>query len=448
MENAKFYLESRKDKEGNPITTNVPVRMSFHFGGKRLEYYTGVRISNTKNFSKDYFKIGKSPVKANEPEASRINKRLKDLRSRAEQIHDNLIALGQTPTVELIKEKLDEQFKDKRVSTGEVLVNDAFIEFLDSVKKSKAFNTWKKFNSTYNHFKSVFGKQANKLKFEEIDSSFVEKFKEGIISQGFKEGDERKEYRNNSVVKYLKCFKEFLSWCKNEKREYYSGNAKFEGIKENEIDVIYLTEQEMEQFANTKMPNEALGRVQDVFLFGYYTSLRYSDLKKLKKVNVGGDFIRFYIAKGTHTTWHEVPLVEQAKAILDKYADSKGEDALPVLTNQKMNHYIKVCMKEAGLNKIVPLRHFKADGTFEEKEYELWELVTCHTSRKSFISQAVDRGIQEAEIKSLTGHSKNSRAFTRYYEISNEKKKRDMNKIFSKKVEPVHKSSQRLRSSK
>jgi len=431
MEKVKFYLVKRRDKEGNLITKGVPIKLSFHFAGNRLEYYTQVQISNTQNFNVDYFDKGKSPIKSNEPEAARKNDRLRKIKKATEDIYDNAIALGLTPSIQYIRTRLDERFKGKTEKEDQLLVKDAFLQFLDFIKKNRSEGTWKKYNTTFDRFQTAYSKEIAKLTFNEINTVWVEDFRKRLIDMGYEEKGEKRAYLNNTLVKYLKSFREFLNWCKDEKRGYYAGNAKFESLQENETDIIYLDKKQIKQFIDAEMPSDTLQRVKDVFLFGCYTGLRYQDLKDLKKVNVKESLIRFYISKGKNTTWHEVPLLPEAQDILAKYKDMNGEQALPVVSNQKMNQYIKEAMKAAGINNIIVKRELKADGTIEDKEYKQWQLITCHIARKSFITRAVESGIDELTIKSISGHSKNSRAFARYYEISAEKKRREMNKMFS-----------------
>lgn len=428
---AKFHLERRKDKSGNPITTNVPVRLSLHFDGYRLEYYTGVRVQNVNNFNLDYWKTRKPIIAASDPQAARKNQRLKEIKAKAELIYDQATALGEHPTPDYVRKKLDEHFKkEKAVKEHEKLVKDAFIEFLAHIKKRHSINTWKKHNTTYNHLSSVFNKEFDRLTFNRIDTAFVERFKNGLIAQGFKQKDSKQEYLNNTLVKYLESFRGFLNWCKDEKRNYYKGTAKFEDVQENEINVIYLNAEEIETLEKTEMPNKKLSEVKDVFLFGCYTGMRFSDLYNLKKNDVLNDSVRFYITKNHQTTWHFVPLIPKAKEILYRYKNIAGEKALPVISNQKTNGYLKLVMQEIDLNESLMIREKKADGRIEENEYKKWELISCHTSRKSFISFAIENGMEESVIKSLTGHSKNSRAFSRYYEISEAKKKAAMEKVF------------------
>lgn len=438
MKTVRFNLEVRK-KEGQVITANVPVRLSFHFNSKRLEYYTGIRVSTSSNFNKDYWKNGKAVIKKSEPDADRKNQRLKEMRVKAEFVHDSTIALGQQATPLQIKIELDKQFKGKNSNEKPVLVKDAFTEFLQYVKANHKESTLKKHNTTVKHLATVFGKEWDQLKFNDIDTGFAERFKVGLVKRGYSQEESKKQYLLNTVVKYLNSLREFLNWCKGGERKYFNGTVEFKDSEE-EINVIYLNAEEIERLEKAKMPNKKLEEVKHVFLFMIYGGMRYSDVFKLKKSEVLENELRFYITKGRHTKWHCVPLVSKSKGIIEKYKGLPGDKALPVLSNQRMNDHLKEVMQIAGFNEILTIREVRGDGTMIDKEYQKWELVSCHTGRKSFVSFAIEEGIDEQTIKGITGHSKNSRAFHRYYEISEKKKKAAMSKLFENK-NPLRKVS-------
>jgi integrase len=434
MKEARFNLERRKDKAGNVITTNVPIRLSFFFDGKRLEYYSGVRVTNELNFNEKYYKKGLPILKVNEPEAGRKNKILKDLKNKVEAEYDKAIALNIQPTPEYLKYRLDELIKGKVTNTEKPSISEAFRMFMKDTESSKSKGTYARIKTTYTHLENAFGKKFSGLTFADLTSSFVEKFRAYFINNGFETKNGKQNFQFNTVVKYVRCLREFINWCADEKRQYHSGKVNYGDLEEKEINIIYLTDEEIDQVARTGMPNEALARVKDVFLFGCYSGMRYGDTFKLRKKDIiNGNILRFYIEKKKAGDWHTVPLVEQTIEIIEKYKHIDGAKALPVISNQKMNEYIKKVMQISGINEQLTIREFKADGSFEEKEYKKWELITCHTSRKSFISYVVASGMPEIEIKAITGHSKNSRAFGRYYEIPIDQKQKSMNKIFKKK---------------
>lgn len=89
-------------------------------------------------------------------------------------------------------------------------------------------------------------------------------------------------------------------------------------------------------------------------------------------------------------------------------------------------------MRHAGFNEVVTIAEMQGNGKIEEKQCQKWELIGFHTTRKSFITLAVASGTQEIVIKAITGHSKNSRAFGRYYTVPENVKEGAINNMFSK----------------
>lgn len=432
MNSATFNLEKRKDKKKVVIITNMPIRLSFCFDGKRLEYFTKERVSHIDNFDPYYYKDKriKGPVLQTERNSARINKKLMAMKLKVEALYDNAVLLGNSPSVEYLRSKLDEQFKGKLVVAKGKLVKDAFQEYITYVGLTRAKNTKKKFVTTDIHLKDFIGEQKyQKIGFEAITDEVAEGFKQYLVGLGF---------LNNTVVKYSKAFNEFINWCKQKEQKYYEGDVRIKG-RENDIEVIYLNEQELEQLKAAPMKSDMLQEIKDIFLFAIYVGARFNDIYNLRKIDDKGQYINFYIEKNHETVSHKVPLVEEARAILDKYKSLAGEMALPVRANATMNEKLKHVMKEAGFKEKVTLAHMYGNGKIEKKVYEKWELISFHSSRKTLISAAVAKKIPENIAKSLTGHSKNSKAFSKYYEVDELTKERAINDIFKKGKPPIGK---------
>lgn len=266
------------------------------------------------------------------------------------------------------------------------------------------------------------GKKYGKLTFDQITKPFAYGFREYLIRQG---------HLNNTVVKYSHVINGFITWCKDEDRNYYSGNVKIKGT-ENDTAVIFLTKKELDELAIKPMPSACLERVKDIFIFASHVGMRYGDIFKLKKVDIKDKHLTFFIEKNKKTIPQQVPISDHAKAILNKYKDLPGHNALPVLSNQKMNKYIKEVMEHAGFDEIITIAEMQGNSKIEEKQYPKWQLIGCHTTRKSFITLAVATGTSEIVIKAITGHSKNSRAFGRYYTVPETVKEVAINNMFSK----------------
>lgn len=415
MAGIKFYLEKRKNKAGDLIVTNVPILLYYSFNGQRLQYFTGERV-DAKNFINEYWKDNKEPIKKAAVGAERINRNLKSLRLHLENIHSDAKALGIPPTVDSFRNKLNDMVKGEPGSEV-VTIPEALKLFLEYTKRTKAYNTFKNFQTTVNHLNVFFSKKKNK--FSDLDGRVIEAFQEHLIGVG---------HLNNTVSKNLQVFRTFLNWCKGQ--GFASDFDISVKVKENDIDVIFLNYEDVMKLYSYSFINSASERVRDVFIFGCFTGMRYGDIAKLKQSDIEENQIKFRIEKAGKTKSHTVPLAPIAKAILEKYKNLSGEKALPVISNQKMNDALKVVCEIAGFDEMITIAEKQGNGRIIEKRYKKYELITCHTSRKSFITVSMMLGMPESVVKSITGHSKNSKAFAKYYDITDGHKQAEMGKIY------------------
>jgi integrase len=423
MNDIRFYLEERKGS----TSAKVPLVLSYWFNGIQLKYYTGIQVTKG-NYNKEYWKITETnkkvrkPIKPNEPRASALNTKLELMAQKVTNLHTNAEALNKPLTVNYFKDQLDITFKGKGENTEATIgVARAYNEYLDFLKLFKANTTFKKHLTTNNHLMEMIGKKYKDLSFDQVNNKLVEAFRIYLVNKGFV---------LNTVVKYLNSLRDFLSWCKDDKRGYFNGKIKFD-IKEEDIELIFLSQAEVDKLEKADMPNSTLEKVRDMYLFGCYTGMRYGDLNNLKNTDFKGDHIEFIIGKGGKTTTQSVPLLPTPLRLIEKYKNKQGDKLLPMFSNQKMNQYVKEVMKIAEINELMTKSIKMGTGKIKQEVCEKHDLITFHTSRKSFITIAINNKMPESVIKSITGHSKDSKAFKKYYKISEDLKRAEMVRVFN-----------------
>lgn len=170
--------------------------------------------------------------------------------------------------------------------------------------------------------------------------------------------------RNSTIGKQLSFLKWFLRW--SFKQGMHSNNAydTFKPkLKDTQKKIIFLTWEELNRLREFKIPptKQALERVRDVFLFQCFTGLRYSDVFNLRRSDIKGDYIEVTIVKTSDSLIIE--LNDHSRAILEKYKDVEFENdkALPVITNQKMNDYLKELAELAEINEPVRQTYYKGN---------------------------------------------------------------------------------------
>ena len=168
-----------------------------------------------------------------------------------------------------------------------------------------------------------------------------------------------------------------------------------------------------------------LEKIRDVFLFQCFTGLRHSDVYNLKKANVKESYIEVTTIKTSENLIIE--LNQQSKKILEKYKDIEGEKALPVISNQKMNDYLKELAELAGINDLVTTTYYKGNVRFEETTPK-YALLGTHAGRRTFVCNALALGIPPNIVMKWTGHS-DYKSMKPYIDIADEMKASAMDKF-------------------
>ena len=193
--------------------------------------------------------------------------------------------------------------------------------------------------------------------------------------------------------------------------------------------MIFLTWEELNRLKDYKIPQtkQYLERVRDVFLFCCFSGLRYSDVYNLKRSDIKPDHIEVTTVKTADSLIIE--LNNHSKAILEKYKDVHFEDhkALPVISNQKMNDYLKELGELAEINDPVRETYYKGNERIDTVTPK-YALLGTHAGRRTFICNALALGIPAQVVMKWTGHS-DYKAMKPYIDIADNIKANAMNKF-------------------
>ena len=422
--NIIFTLESRK-KDGVLITENVPIRMRVNFASKRIEFTTGYRIDSAK-WDADKQRVKNGCSNKLKQSASEINASLLEYYTEIQSIFKRFEVEDVMPTPEQIKEvfnALRKPVSEEPKPKKEALPCDFFQVFDDFVEDCGRQNNWT--DSTFEKFAAVKNHLTN--------------FREGLTFEFF---DERglndyvgylrdvKEMRNTTIGKQLSFLKWFLRWAfkkgVHQNNAYDSYKPK---LKSTQKKIIFLTWDELNRLREFKIPSnkQALERVRDVFLFQCFTGLRYSDVFNLRRSDIKGDHIEVTTVKTSDSLIIE--LNNHSKAILDKYKDVAFEDdkVLPVITNQKMNDYLKELAELAGIDEPVRQTYYRGNERIDEVTPK-YVLLGTHAGRRTFICNALALGIPPQVVMKWTGHS-DYKAMKPYIDIADDIKANAMSKF-------------------
>ena len=431
--NIIFWLEKRK-KNGIVVEENMPISMRLTFNSTRINFSTGFRIDASK-WDEQKQRVKNGCTNKAMQSAAEINTVLNQYEAELHSIFKNFETLDTMPTKDQVKEAFNRmhlsesakeegaaQLEQEEKKAKRPRPSDVMREF---ISENETINQWtwgtiEKFNAIENHFKDF----NARLSLDEYDKAHLAKFVQFLI--------DKKDMRNSTVKKQLGYLKWFFRWCQEKGycncSDYQSFDPK---LKTTPKKVIFLDEHELEQLETYEIPENKkyLERVRDVFLFCCYSSLRYSDVYNLKRSDIQNNKMLITTIK-THDDL-AIELNKTTTALLKKYADCDfpGNKALPVITNQKMNDYLKELCELAGIDTPISEVFYKG-GVRHEITTPKYALMSTHAGRRTFICKALSMNIPPEVVMKWTGHS-DYKAMKPYIAVA-DKVKADAMKLFDK----------------
>ena len=293
---------------------------------------------------------------------------------------------------------------------------------------SGTVKAWKGFQRIFNEYQGVYtpdriewhkeNKKAlrpkRKIDFEGITIDFYNSFVKFLSDEGYNKGT------RGRFIKELKFFmKKSLDDKLHDNREFE--HSAFKGFTSESFS-IYLTKSEIDKLYNLDLSEKPeLDIARDSFLVLCETSLRISDYQKvdlsIRQDENGTKLI--YITQTKTGGQVVIPLSARLETILKKYNGN-----LPKTYDQYINRNIKIVAKEAGLTDVLKWESEKFGKKFEKKAFK-WELVTCHTGRRSACTNMFLAGIPTISIMQISGH-KSEKMFMKYIKVTPEENARKL----------------------
>lgn len=405
MAKVKYNLKDIKASD------DTLVYLMFRYNGLRLKYSIGLKINpihwNLKT------QRAKETVKF--PQHPEFNTHLNKIREEVIGFHKSFILQNKYPTLEEFKEHLDIFLERKIMPVEEPEAKITLYKFIEQFiaeKEKQPRGTTKIFKTFYNHLQN-FAKEKGKieLNFENINIDFSQAFINYLYS-------EPRSHSTNYAAKMLDILRQILD---DATERGYNQNLAFRSkkfrISKEDVQNIYLTMDELKKMYDYDFSqNERLERVRDLFIIGSFTGLRFSDFTSIKPEhikNIGGvDMIQLVTQKTGEPV--AIPFHSYVRAIFNKY---HGKIPRP-LSNQKMNDYIKEVAQIVGIDSLEAIAKSRG-GKRVDNTLPKYQLISTHTARRSFASNAFLSGVSPISIMKITSH-KTERAFMKYIKISKE----------------------------
>ena len=427
-----FKLEQRKNR-----IEHVPILFEFRFQNQKFEdfrvkYPIGYRIDFDK-WNKQEQRVKKNNFNKDGVSYNIINKRIQELETELPKIYNDALSKDIEINTKYLVTELNNFIRVKENIPIKQTVKKDIKYFIDEYTKEKTENQEFSYTSMqkYNTLKKLLSEFRGQVFFNDVTSQFLQNFVKFLW--------DTKQINNVTNEKYLGSLKTFLYWATDKGYNYNLDFQKFRqsykgnDTKTRQNNIVFLNWDELQKLYNfdfSKTPH--LQRIRDIFCFCCFTSLRYSDIFNLKKSDVkttqqGEKFIQFTTMKTDDPL--EIDLNKFALAIYEKYKNipNKENKLFPVPVNQVYNRELKDVCKAVGFNEKITLIDYIGNKRIE-KTFEKHELITTHTARKTFITNALYLGIQPDIIRSWTGH-KDHKTMESYIKIVQEKKRSEMDKF-------------------
>lgn len=418
-----FYLDKRTDKNGDS-----PIRVSISIKGQRFITSTGFSIAQSKwDHTKQEVKRGYSNSKG--ITYTTINSHLRRIDSYFTE-YENKVLYNNIDN-EVLRTVYAQNFgKDsgKQSDRQEKSLFDYIDEFMEEMGNANDWThaTFEKFNA----FKSRMRNYNPNITFADFTNEGLNDYAMYLrkVKVGNKIG-----MRNSTIGKQISFLKWFLRWATG---KGYNTERAFElfspKLKNTERKVIFLEWEELMTVYSFPIPDnkQYLDRVRDVFCFCCFTSLRYSDVANLKRSDVSSDYILITTIKTADNL--KIELNDYSRAILKKYESETlpYNMALPVISNQRMNEYLKELGQLCGIDTPVTITYYKGNKRYDEV-FPKYALLGTHAGRRTFICNALTMGIPPQVVMKWTGHS-DYKAMKPYIDIA-DAAKADAMKLFNRK---------------
>jgi site-specific recombinase XerD len=337
--NLLFYLKKQKNYQDGPAA----IYMRITVDGKRAEASAGRDCEPSK------WNRHAGRAAGTKEEIRTLNNYLDSLQNKVKNAHQSLIDSGQAITAVTLRNHFAGKIGKERYLMQLLKEHNDKLKAL--IGNGFEVNTLKGYRTSEKHLAGFLNKQYCKsdIDITQLDYAFITGFEFYLKTDCKCSGV--------SAAKYIKHLKKIVNYCiangwlKQNPFGNYKSNVK---AKER----TYLTQEELNAIAGKELSVERLQQVRDIFVFCCYTGLSYADIKKLRRNEIGigmdGEKWIFTTRQKTDTS-SRIPLLPYALTLIESYQNHPQCDntglLLPVLSNQKMNAYLKEIADLCNINK-------------------------------------------------------------------------------------------------
>jgi len=308
--------------------------MRITINGKRLALFT------KRTIKPELWDVSKGMCRGKTQQARDINNFIEAFRTKVFNKHTELMSSYEEVTPELLRDSILCINTAKSRSLCSIW-EEHIADLKRMIGKETSYANYQKYSTALRYMKEFLLSeyQMKDVPIKLLNRQMVVKFELFLRTNKF--------CNFNTTTKYLQNFKRILmiafrnGWLK------VNPFADFK-LTLREVDRPYLTEDELKNVMELEILMPRLELVRDLFVFSCFSGLAYSDLFKLKGSEIERDpkgILWIKTRRQKTKVKAQIPLLHIPTFIIEKYCDlsilKAEQKVLPVLSNQKLNSYLK-----------------------------------------------------------------------------------------------------------
>jgi site-specific recombinase XerD len=363
-------------KPKNYQSGDMPIYLRITVDGQRAE------VAVSRKFDPSRWDTHLGRAVGTKADAKALNSYLEGIQGKLHELHRQMTEADANTTAETLKNRFIGKVEKTRTLVA--VFEDHNQKMRSLVGQEFEKSTLQRYETALMHTKDFMQWQHNvaDIPITKINFAFLNDFEYYLRSV--------RKCANNSAIKYIKNLGKIVRICLGNGwltvDPYLNYKPKTKAVHRD-----VLTKEELDRLIKKKFDIERLRVVRDVFVFCCYTGLAYVDVHKLKRSElvkgIDGD-LWIYTSRKKTDTLSRIPVLPAALSVIESYNDHPqciAEDSLlPVMSNQKMNAYLKEIADLCKINK----------------------LLTFHIARHTFATTVtLNNGVPIESVAKMMGHT-------------------------------------------
>lgn len=326
---------------------------------------------------------------------SRQQHQLASLDAEASRLRENIIGIQEAAGLvssATFAEKLEEYCQ---------------IKLLNASMQKQTVGNYKLITTAVNNFKP-------RLQMKEMNLQFFQEFQAHLMARGV---------TNNSIRGMISRIKGIYRYFADDLNLPTGFFSKFEQVPATtDKNVIFLSYEELAELEALPLTARVHREVRQQFLFAVETGLRRSDYNITAANIKGREFVVTTQKTGTQVN---IPATDKALRLFNESGQS-----FRLIPESQFNQTLRLICKKMPSMQEESIKTLQIGKKVTQKTFKKWQRMTSHVARKTFVENAVSKGIELIAIAEWLGHS-DTQMLQKHYAHKGQIAKREAHKLLN-----------------